>query len=38
MSCRPSIEEAQAKLPELIENLLLGEELVITRDGLPSPV
>ena len=30
-----TIEEAQAGLPELIENLLLGEELVITRDGRP---
>jgi len=27
-----SIEEAQAKLPELIEHLAKGEELVITRN------
>jgi antitoxin (DNA-binding transcriptional repressor) of toxin-antitoxin stability system len=30
-----TVEEAQAKLPELIEDLLLGEELVITREGRP---
>jgi antitoxin (DNA-binding transcriptional repressor) of toxin-antitoxin stability system len=30
-----TIEEAQAKLPELIQNLLVGEELVITREGSP---
>jgi len=30
-----NIEEAQAKLSELIENLILGEELVIMRDGRP---
>jgi antitoxin (DNA-binding transcriptional repressor) of toxin-antitoxin stability system len=28
-----TIEEAQAKLPELIEGLLHGEELVITKNG-----
>ena len=28
-------EEAQAKLPELIENLSSGEELVITRNHQP---
>ncbi len=27
-----TIEEAQAKLPELIDNLAAGEELLITRD------
>lgn len=27
-----TIEEAQAKLPELIEHLAVGEELVITRN------
>lgn len=30
-----TIEEAQAKLPELIEHLAQGEELVITRDRRP---
>ncbi|MEX0712455.1 MAG: type II toxin-antitoxin system Phd/YefM family antitoxin [Pirellulales bacterium] len=30
-----TIEEAQAKLPELIEKLLPGEEVVITRDDKP---
>lgn len=30
-----SIEEAQAKLPELIDSLGAGEELVITRNELP---
>ncbi len=30
-----SIEEAQAKLPELIEHLAAGEQLVITRDTKP---
>ena len=30
-----TIEEAQAKLPELIEHLATGEELVITRDQKP---
>jgi len=30
-----TIEEAQAKLPELIEQLSPGEELVITRDAHP---
>ncbi|HVC93895.1 MAG TPA: type II toxin-antitoxin system Phd/YefM family antitoxin [Pirellulales bacterium] len=30
-----TIEEAQAKLPELIERLATGEELVITRDQQP---
>jgi len=29
------IEEAQAKLPELIAELTPGEEIVITRDGQP---
>lgn len=30
-----TIEEAQAKLPELIEKLGPGEEIVITRDAQP---
>jgi antitoxin (DNA-binding transcriptional repressor) of toxin-antitoxin stability system len=30
-----TLEEAQRRLPELIEQLLHGEELVITRDGSP---
>jgi antitoxin (DNA-binding transcriptional repressor) of toxin-antitoxin stability system len=30
-----TIEEAQAKLPELIGGLARGEELVITEDGEP---
>jgi antitoxin (DNA-binding transcriptional repressor) of toxin-antitoxin stability system len=30
-----SIEEAQAKLPELIRNLAGGEEVVITRNQQP---
>lgn len=30
-----SIEEAQAKLPTLIHDLLQGEDLVITEDGHP---
>ena len=30
-----TIEEAQAKLPELIEQLGLGEEIVITRNSEP---
>ena len=30
-----SIEEAQARLPELIEHLAGGEEVVITRDQRP---
>ena len=30
-----TLEEAQAKLPELIEKLALGEELVITRNNQP---
>jgi antitoxin (DNA-binding transcriptional repressor) of toxin-antitoxin stability system len=30
-----TIQEAQARLPELIRNLLLGEELVITENDLP---
>jgi antitoxin (DNA-binding transcriptional repressor) of toxin-antitoxin stability system len=30
-----SIEEAQAKLPELIDRLAAGEQLVITRDQKP---
>jgi antitoxin (DNA-binding transcriptional repressor) of toxin-antitoxin stability system len=30
-----SIEEAQAKLPELIEHLAPGEQLVITRNQEP---
>ena len=28
-----TIEEAQAKLPEIIDNLPAGEEVVIVRDG-----
>ncbi len=30
-----SLKEAQAKLPELIDNLKLGEELLITDDNHP---
>jgi prevent-host-death family protein len=30
-----TIEEAQAQLPELIERLATGEELVITRNARP---
>lgn len=30
-----TIEEAQAHLPELIEKLHAGEEIVITRDQMP---
>jgi prevent-host-death family protein len=30
-----TIEEAQAKLPELIDRLATGEEIVITRDARP---
>lgn len=30
-----TIEEAQAKLPELIDHLAVGEEVVITRDQRP---
>jgi prevent-host-death family protein len=30
-----TIEEAQAKLPELIDKLAPGEEVVITRDAQP---
>ncbi|HEV2969969.1 MAG TPA: type II toxin-antitoxin system prevent-host-death family antitoxin [Pirellulales bacterium] len=30
-----TIEEAQSKLPELIEHLVAGEEVVITRDARP---
>ena len=30
-----AIEEAQTRLPELIEQLAEGEELVITRDARP---
>ena len=30
-----ALEEAQAKLPELIEQLTAGEELLITRNELP---
>ena len=30
-----TLEEAQARLPELIERLAVGEELVITRNQQP---
>jgi antitoxin (DNA-binding transcriptional repressor) of toxin-antitoxin stability system len=30
-----TLAEAQARLPELIENLIPGEELVITKDDRP---
>ena len=30
-----TIEEAQAKLPELIEQLGLGQEIIITRNSQP---
>jgi len=30
-----TLEEAQAKLPEVIENLAAGEEVVITRNARP---
>ena len=30
-----TIEEVQARLPELVDELKIGDELVITRDGKP---
>jgi prevent-host-death family protein len=30
-----TIEDVQARLPEILERLTLGEEVVITRDGKP---
>ena len=30
-----TLEEAQAKLPEIIDNLIPGEELIITRNNQP---
>jgi prevent-host-death family protein len=30
-----TMEEAQARLPELLDQLAAGEEVVITRDGRP---
>jgi prevent-host-death family protein len=30
-----TLEEAQARLPELIEKLVPGEEVIITRDNRP---
>ena len=30
-----TIEEAQAKLPELVEGLAAAEEIILTRDGRP---
>jgi antitoxin (DNA-binding transcriptional repressor) of toxin-antitoxin stability system len=30
-----TIEEAQAKLPEIVDKLALGEELIITRNDQP---
>jgi antitoxin (DNA-binding transcriptional repressor) of toxin-antitoxin stability system len=35
MSITLTLEEAQAKLPELIASLAPGEEVVITRDAEP---
>jgi antitoxin (DNA-binding transcriptional repressor) of toxin-antitoxin stability system len=35
MSTTVTLEEAKARLAELIDNLIPGEELVITRDGKP---
>jgi antitoxin (DNA-binding transcriptional repressor) of toxin-antitoxin stability system len=35
MTATISLEEAQAKLPELIENLAAGSELIITKDQQP---
>jgi antitoxin (DNA-binding transcriptional repressor) of toxin-antitoxin stability system len=35
MANRISIEVAQTRLAEIIENLIPGEELAITRDGVP---
>ncbi len=35
MSFTLPLEEAQARLPELIENLAPGEEIVITQKGQP---
>jgi prevent-host-death family protein len=30
-----TLEEAQVQLPELVEKLTAGEEVIITRDGKP---
>jgi prevent-host-death family protein len=30
-----TLEEAQAHLPELVDNLTAGEEVIITRNGKP---
>jgi prevent-host-death family protein len=30
-----TLEEAQAKLPELLDKMTIGEELIITRNGQP---
>lgn len=38
MSTRFSAEEAQARLPELLDRAESGEEIVITRFGAPSTV
>jgi antitoxin (DNA-binding transcriptional repressor) of toxin-antitoxin stability system len=35
MSATITVEEAQAKLPELIGRLSLGEEIVLTQDQQP---
>jgi prevent-host-death family protein len=35
MSTTLPLEEAQARLPELIEHLAPGDEIVITQKGLP---
>jgi antitoxin (DNA-binding transcriptional repressor) of toxin-antitoxin stability system len=35
MATHISVEDAQARLADVIENLVPGEELVITRDGVP---
>lgn len=35
MSSTLPLEEAQARLPELIEHLALGDEIVITQKGQP---
>jgi antitoxin (DNA-binding transcriptional repressor) of toxin-antitoxin stability system len=33
MATHITVEEAQARLAEVIDNLIPGEELVLTRDG-----
>ena len=38
MGTRITVEDAQARLAEVIDNLVPGEELIITRDGLPIAI